>query len=90
MTSMAQPNEYTIIAAFDLVERINARSFQSYELIIGGERNMAQSWALYVSNFDGRDEHRCKIAVGNWLHIARIINALAECHDIAYTRIYGA
>lgn len=87
---MARPNNDTIRAAFDLVNRINARSMQTYELRIGGERDMAQSWALYVSNFDDRDDHRCIIANGNWISIARIINALAEIHDIAYTRIYGA
>lgn len=72
--------------ALDLIERINTRSMQKYELSIIGERDLANSWALYVSTYDGRN--KCKIADGNFLLIGRIINILAEIHGIAHSRIY--
>ena len=72
--------------ALKLIESINARSMQKYELRIGGEKDMAQSWELYVSTRDGRN--RCKIADGNFLLIGSLINTLAEIHHIAHSRIY--
>ena len=77
--------ESIIRQAVDLIERINKRSMQRYELHIIGERDMLQSWALYVSTYNGAN--KCKVVDGNFVLVARIINTLAEIHDIAYTRI---
>ena len=78
--------EETIKQAHNLIERINARSMQRYELSIIGERDLIKSWTLYVSAYNG--ENKYKIADGNFLLISKLINTLAEIHDIADSRIY--
>lgn len=78
--------EDTIRQAYDLIERINVHSMQRYELSIIGERDLRKSWTLYVSTYKG--ENKCKIADGNYLLIGKLINTLAEIHDIAHSRIY--
>lgn len=77
--------ENTIRQAKDLIERINARSMQHYELVISGERDMRKSWTLYVSTFNG--ENKCKVVDGNMWPVSQIINILADIHGIAHTRV---
>ena len=77
--------EETIKQAHNLIERINARSMQRYELSIIGERDLRKSWTLYVSAYNG--ENKYKIADGNFVLIGKLINTLAEIHDIADSRI---
>ena len=77
--------EETIKQAHNLIERINARSMQRYELSIIGERDLRKSWTLYVSAYNG--ENKYKNADGNFVLIGKLINTLAEIHDIADSRI---
>lgn len=77
--------ERAIREAKELIERINARSMQHYELYIGGERDMRKSWTLYVSEYNGRN--KCKIVDGNWYPVSQIINILAHIHGFEHTRI---
>ncbi len=72
--------------AYDLIGSINSRSMQKYELSIIGEKDLRKSWTLYVSTYNG--ENKCKIADGNYVLIGRLINTLAEIHDISHSRIY--
>ena len=55
-------------------------------MVIIGERDLRKSWTLYVSTYKG--ENKCKIADGNYYLIGKLINTLAEIHDIAHSRIY--
>ena len=78
--------ERTIREAKDLIERINARSMQHYELRVDGERDLRKSWTLYVSTYDGKN--KCKVVDGNWLPVSQIINLLAGIHGISHTRVW--
>jgi hypothetical protein len=73
--------------AKQIINKINERSLQKYELI-AEQTNVInlKSWALYVEDLHG--DNRCKIADGNYSLIAKLINSLAEIHDIADSRVY--
>jgi hypothetical protein len=73
--------------AKQIINKINERSLQRYELIAEHTNVInLKSWSLYVEDLHGNN--RCKIADGNYLLIARLINTLAEIHDIADSRVY--